>query len=507
MVSLLIGVQMRRFMLFCGVILALPVLARPAGTVFNSDFEQSGLSQWRTLGDCQLTSEQPRSGQGALRCASGSHTLFSRDALSEQGLLELWVLPESELTSYRIQVLVSDRSTLYSAWQPVAVIEHQSGSSGYKAHRVSVDDPGRKFLRLDIEAQHGFVQLDDLQIERILLATALTKNEQRIISGILDKLRRDQNIELQAESFRSLGSNYAAQLEVQRQYLEYANALHSGISLVLASSERNKMSNPMAYASFRNIISDTKRVTSKIQQARLNSMIKPFGDLVTASLNVVSAGTYSAFAEPFKSFLAASFDRSNYQNAGLSRADRKFAEEQGLKIYQDAERFLTELERELQQVSQLDNELSNIQRTIESFRRDLEKHLRDTLLHANIASSKENISRVLSKDEKVRQSMSAAVSGNISLKAGSYLNDGNNTELIRFVLKTSELLDSMQSYKDGFNQITSQMLTYYERFDRSVAPEQNPFTDKADREAWENHAKKAREYLKQSRESFNKAYL
>ena len=103
--------------------------------------------------------------------------------------------------------------------------------------------------------------------------------------------------------------------------------------------------------------------------------------------------------------------------------------------------------------------------------------------------------------------MSAAVSGNISLKAGSYLNDGNNTELIRFVLKTSELLDSMQSYKDGFNQITSQMLTYYERFDRSVAPEQNPFTDKADREAWENHAKKAREYLKQSRESFNKAYL
>ncbi|OYW91495.1 MAG: hypothetical protein B7Z18_09560, partial [Alishewanella sp. 32-51-5] len=86
-------------MLFCGVILALPVLARPAGTVFNSDFEQSGLSQWRTLGDCQLTSEQPHSGQGALRCASGSHTLFSRDALSEQGLLELWVLPESELTS------------------------------------------------------------------------------------------------------------------------------------------------------------------------------------------------------------------------------------------------------------------------------------------------------------------------------------------------------------------------------------------------------------------------
>ncbi|GHG70170.1 hypothetical protein GCM10010919_20630 [Alishewanella longhuensis] len=498
---------MRYFALLCCAILAGPVAAKPASVVFSSDFEQSNLTQWRQLGDCQLTKELARSGQAALRCGIGNSSLFSREALSEQGLLELWVSPESELTSYRIQVLLSDRSTLDSAWQPVAVIEHQAGSVGYKAHRISIDDPGRKFLRLDIEAQHGFVQLDDLQIERILLGTALHKNEQRIISGILDKLRRDQNIELQAESFRTLGTNYAAQLDVQRQYLEYANALHSGISLVLASSERNKMSNPMAYASFRSIISDTKRVSSKIQQARLNSMIKPFGDLVTATLNVVSAGTYSAFAEPFKSFLATSFDRSSYQNAGLNRADRKFAEEHGLKIYQDAERFLTELERELQQVSQLDSELATIQRTIETYRRDLEKHLRDTLLHANIASSKENISKVLSKDENVRQKITAAAAGNISLKAGTYLNDGNNTELIRFVLKTSELLDAMQSYKDGFNQITSAMLTYYERFERSVATEQNPFTEKADREAWENHARKAREYLKQSKESFNKAYL
>lgn len=498
---------MRYAMMLCCAMLALPVSAKPVSTVFSSDFEQAGLSQWRLLGDCQLTSELPRNGQGAVRCANGNNSLFSREALSEQGLLELWIMPESDLVSYRIQVLLSDRSTLDSAWQPVAVIEHQAGSSGYKAHRISIDDPGRKFLRLDIESQQGYVQLDDLQIERILLGTALHKNEQRIISGILDTLRRDQNFALQAESFRTLGTNYAAQLDVQRQYLEYANALHSGISLVLASSERNKMSNPMAYASFRAIINDTKRVSSQIQQARLNSMIKPFGDLVTATLNVVSAGTYSAFAEPFKSFLATSFDRSSYQNAGLSRSDRKFAEDNGLKIYQDAERFLSELERELQLVSQLDNELAVIQRAIEDYRKDLEKHLRETLLHASIVSSKENISKVLSKDENVRQKLIAAAAGNISLKAGTYLNDGNNTELIRFVLKTSELLDGMQRYKDGFNQITSGMLTYYERFERSVAPEQNPFTLKADRDAWENHARKARDYLKQSKDSFNKAYL
>ncbi len=498
---------MRKLAAMLCAMVAFSTVAQSTGSVFSSDFEQPTLRNWRQLGECQLTNESPRTGSGALRCNAGHSTLFSREPLSETGVLELWVMPESDVTAYRIQVLVSERSTLDSAWQPVAVIEQQAGEKGYKAHRISVDDPGRKFLRLDIETQNGFVQLDDLQVSRILLATALHKNEQRIISGILDKLRRDQNIELQAESFRSLGTNYAAQLDVQRQYLEYANALHSGISLVLASSERNKMSNPMAYASFRSIVSDTKRVSSKIQQARLNSMIKPFGDLVSATLNVVSAGTYSAFAEPFKSFLAASFDRSSYQNAGLSRADRKFAEENGLKIYQDAERFLGELERELQLVIALDNDLASIQRNIDSFRRDLEKHLRDTLLHANIAGSKENISKALSKDDVVRQKLSAAVAGNISLKASSYLNDGSNTELIRFVLKTSELLDGMQSYKDGFNQITSAMLTYYERFERSVAPEQNPFTEKADKEAWESHAKKARDYLKQSKDSFNRAYL
>ena len=160
---------------------------------------------------------------------------------------------------------------------------------------------------------------------------------------------------MQAESFRTLGKNYAAQLESQRQYLEYANAIYSSITFVLASSERNKMSNPMAYTSFRNILADTKRVASPLQQQRLNSMVKPFGDLVTATLTVVSAGAFAAFSEPFKSFLASAFDRSNYENADLSRKDRKFAEENGLKIYENAERFLGELERELVQVSTLDS--------------------------------------------------------------------------------------------------------------------------------------------------------
>ena len=487
--------------------LGVSVFVAQAAPVFIDGFESSKEIQWNQLGECSALLALPRSGDYALHCKPGSSVLFSKNAISEMGLLELWVKPVTDITAYRINVMVSDLPTINALWQPVALIEHSGGEATYKAHRISIDDPAKRYLRLDIETVNGAIDIDDIQVERILLATALQKNEQRIVSGILDKLRADQNIALQAESFRTLGVNYAAQLDMQRQYLEYANALHSGIALALASSERNKMSNPMAYASFRSIITDTKRVTTPLQQARLTSMIKPFGDLVTATLNVVSAGTYSAFAEPFKSFLASSFDKSSYSDAGLSRSDRKFAEQNGLKIYQDAERFLAELEKELQQVSALDNDLLSIQKSIDSFRRDLDKQLRDTLQHASMARSQEVISRALSKDEVVRQKLMQEIAGNISLKANSYLGEGNNTELIRFVLKTSEQLEQTQSFKDRFNQITSAMLTYYDRFERSVSANQNPFTDAADKKIWDMHAEQARLHLTQSKESFNRAYL
>lgn len=109
--------------------------------------------------------------------------------------------------------------------------------------------------------------------------------------------------------------------------------------------------------------------------------------------------------------------------------------------------------------------------------------------------------------EQVREALKEEVAGNIRLKANSYLDEGNNTELVRFVLKTSEQLEQTQSYKDQFNQIASAMLTYYDKFERSVNSSQNPCTEPADKQIWENHAQKARNYLQQSKESFNKAYL
>lgn len=477
-------------------------LAQP---VFKADFE--GSSSWNILSGCQLQHELARSGQQALFCSRGPASLVTPALVTEPGMLELWVKPENAYTSYRINILSSASLKADAPWQQIGLIEMSASSADYLAHRISIDDPGRKFIRLDIESSNGGIALDDVSIERIGLDVALQKNEQRIVSGILDRLKQNKNPELQAEQFKSLGQNYAAQLETQRQYLEYANAIYASITLVLASSERNKMSNPMAYASFRSIISDTKRVSSPLQQARLTSMVKPFGDLATATLNVVSGGTYSAFAEPFKSFLAATFDKSNYENADLNRKDRKFAEQNGLKIYENAERFLNELEKELQQVNALDNELGNMQKLVESYRKDLDKQLRSYIQHAGLARTQENFGRVMSKEESIRGSISSEIAANIGNHAQQLHDREQNTELVQYLLKTSEQLESVQEYKERFNQVTAAALTFYDRFERSIAPEQNPFTDSADKTAWENHAKKARAYIKESKEAFSKAYL
>jgi len=474
--------------------------------VFLSDFDQDKQSL-TVLAGCQLDSSQPKAGTSALHCQDGSSALVTRTPVAEAGLLEFWLKPESAFTSYKINILTSSSVSIGAQWQQIGLIEAPAGQDSYVAHRISIDDPGLKYIRLDVETQHGGVMLDQLSIQRILLDTALQKNEQRIMSGILDKLQTNQNYELKKEALQSLGKNYASQLETQRQYLEYANGIYSTITFVLAGSERNKMSNPMAYSSFRSILDDAKRVSSPLQQARLNSMVKPFSDLGTATLTVVSGGLYAAFAEPFKSFLATAFDKSNYDNADLNRKDRKFAEENGLKVYEKAEQFLGQLEKELVQVQQLDSDLQSMQRNVDSFRRDLDKHLRDYLQHAGLARTQENYSRVMSKEDPVRAKVAEDVSLAVSTRALTMLNSNDSTDLIQYMLKTSAQLDGMQEFKERFNQLTAAALTFYDKFDRSVAADRNPFTDAKDKAIWESHAQKARTYIKQSKEAFSTAYM
>lgn len=480
-------------------------VATASEQVFLSDFDSK--QGFHLLSGCQPRSEIARSGQHALWCPQGQNSIVTKHSVAEPGLLELWLKPLHTNTNYRIHILTSASMQIDSPWQQVGLIEGSSGGTDYLTHRISIDDPAKKFIRLDIDISHGALALDDISVDRILLGTALQKNEQRIINDIVQQLKQNTHYDVQAESFRTLGSNYASQMETQRQYLEYANGIYSSITFVLASSERNKMSNPMAYTTFRSILADTKRVTSPLQQQRLQSMVKPFGDLVTATLTVVSAGTFVAFAEPFKSFLASAFDRSNYENADLSRKDRKFAEQNGLKIYQQAEQFLTELERELQQMNALEQELQLMLKSVDSFRKDLDKHLRDYIRHTGLARSQENVSRVLSKEESVRTQFAAEVSERISGRALQYLATNNSTQLVQHVLKTTEQLEGITEYKERFNQITAQALTFYERFERSIAADQNPFSNAKDRAIWEQHAAKARRYIEESKEAFTKAYL
>ncbi|MDZ7922540.1 MAG: hypothetical protein U5M23_00465 [Marinagarivorans sp.] len=452
--------------------------------------------------------EPARTGAGVLQIEQGEASVRSRVNLSEQGTLELWIKTSSPATQYKINVLVATNQNSDTGWVQIGQIVGNNDSTEYHAKRISIDDPGKKYLRFDFEITNGQIWIDDVSVQKILLGTALQKNQEKVIAEVLGKLRDDKNYQVQADSLRTLGKNYAAQIDIQRQYLEYANGIYSSVTLVLATSERGKMANPLAYQTFKGVVSDVRQVASPLQKARMDSLLRPLGDIATAALNVMTQGTYAAFAEPFKTIVATAFDKSSYDNAGIDRKSRKFAEANGLQTFSKAEVFLTEVEKELNTVTTLDKDLIDIQREVDRFRRDLDKHLKESLIAGGMGRGQENYSRVMSKDEVVRTAALQEVHNYFMVRAESYQNhSSSNTEFVQFMMKVTSTMEESQVFKERFNQIAASVVTFYDKFDRSVAKDQNPFTGDTDRAVWESHAVSVRTYIQESKAAFEKAYM
>lgn len=483
--------------------------AQQKSVIFKNGFESDADNKkWALMYGATVVPDQARTGTGALQIEQGEASVRSRVNLSEQGTLELWIKTSSPATQYKINILVATNQNSDGGWVQVGQIQGSNDSGEYHAKRISIDDPGKKYLRFDFEISNGQIWLDDLAVEKILLDTALQKNQEKVIAEVLGKLRDDKNYQVQADALRTLGKNYAAQIDVQRQYLEYANGIYSSVTLVLATSERGKMANPLGYQTFKGIVSDVKRVASPIQKSRMESLLKPLGDIATASLNVMTAGAYQAFAEPFKTIVATTFDRVSYENAGIDRKSRKFAEENGLETFQKTEGFMGEVEKELNTVVALDKDLMDIQREVDKFRKDLDKHLKESLIAGGMGRGQENYNRVLSKDEPTRNAALQEIDNYFIVRAESYQNySSSNTEFVQFMMKATETMEETQVFKERFNQIASSVITFYDKFDRSVAKEQNPFSDAKDRALWESHAVKVRNYIQESKAAFAKAYM
>ncbi|WP_331344557.1 BAR domain-like protein A BdpA [Cellvibrio sp. UBA7661] len=489
--------------------LAMQAGAQQKSVIFKNGFDSdTDLKKWALIYGTKAVAEQARTGTGALLVEEGEASVRSRVNLNEQGTLEFWIKTSSPATQYTINVLVATNQNIDSGWMQVGQIKGSNDSTEYHAKRISIDDPGKKYLRLDFEVTNGQVWIDDLSVEKILLDTALQKNQEKVIAEVLGKLRDDKNYQVQADALRTLGKNYAAQIDVQRQYLEYANGIYSSVTLVLATSERGKMANPLGYHTFKGIVSDVRMVASPIQKSRMESLLKPLGDIATASLNVMTQGAYQAFAEPFKTIVATTFDRVSYENAGIDRKARKFAEANGLKTFAKAEGFLGEVEKELNMVVALDKDLMDIQREVDKFRKDLDKHLKESLIAGGMGRGQENYNRVLSKDETIRTAALQEINNYFLLQAESYQNhSSSNTEFVQFMMKATGTMEETQVFKERFNQIASSVITFYDKFDRSVAKEQNPFTSETDRALWESHAVKVRTYIQESKAAFAKAYM
>jgi hypothetical protein len=488
---------------------ALGAEAQQKTVIFKNGFEAGAdISKWALMYGATIVESGSRTGTGALLIDSAEASVRSRVSLSEQGTLELWIKTSSPATQYKINVLVAASQNSDSGWVSVGRISGHNASDEYYAKRVSIDDPGKKFLRLDIEVSNGQLWIDDISVEKILLDTALQKNQEKVIAEVLGKLRDDKNYQVQADALRTLGKNYVAQVDVQRQYLEYANGIYSSVTLVLATSERGKMANPLGYQTFKGVVNDVRTVASPIQKARMDSMLRPLGDIATASLNIMTNGAYAAFAEPFKTIVATAFDRSSYENAGIDRKSRKFAEKNGLETFNKTEVFLGEIEKELNTVTALDKDLLDIQREVDRFRKDLDKHLKESLIAGGMGRGQENYNRVMSKDEPVRNAALEEINNYFMVQAESYQNySSSNTEFVQFMMKATRTMEETQVFKERFNQIASSVITFYDKFDRSVAKDQNPFTNDKDRAVWESHAVKVRAYIQESKAAFAKAYM
>lgn len=499
-----------KILVFCTAsLMASLAMAQQKSVIFKNGFEtETEQKKWALIYGAKFANEQARTGTGVLQLEQGESSIRSRVNLSEQGTLEFWIKTSSPATQYKINVLVATSQNADSGWVQVGQILGSNDSAEYYAKRISIDDPGKKFLRLDFEVTNGQVWVDDVSVEKILLDTALQKNQEKVIAEVLGKLRDDKNYQVQADALRTLGKNYAAQIDVQRQYLEYANGIYSSVTLVLATSERGKMANPLGYHTFKGIVSDVKMVASPIQKSRMESLLKPLGDITTATLNVMTQGAYQAFAEPFKTIVATTFDRVSYENAGVDRKARKFAEANGLKTFAKAEGFLGEVEKELNTVVSLDKDLVDIQREVDKFRKDLDKHLKESLIAGGMGRGQENYNRVLSKDEPTRAAALQEINNYFLTQAESYQNhSSSNTEFVQFMMKATGTMEETQVFKERFNQIASSVITFYDKFDRSVAKEQNPFTNDTDRALWESHAVKVRSYIQESKAAFAKAYM
>lgn len=485
------------------------VVAQQKTSIFKSGFEgDADAKKWALMYGAQIVNTQARTGTGALQIEQGESSLRSRINLSEQGTLELWIKTATPATQYKINVLVALNQNSDSGWVQVGQITGSNDAAEYHAKRISIDDPGKKYLRLDIEVTNGQLWIDDITIEKILLDTALQKNQQKIITEVLDKLREDKGYQVQADALRALGKNYAAQIDVQRQYLEYANGIYSSVTLVLATSERSKMANPLGYETFKGVVDDVKFVASPIQKARIDSLLRPFGDMATATLNVMTQGAFSAFAEPFKSIVATAFDKSAYENSGINRKARKFAEANGLNTFLKAEGFMAEIEKELNTVTALDKDLLDIQRDVDKYRKDLDKHLKESLIDGGLGRGQENYNRVLSKDEPTRNAALQEITDYFMVQAESYQNQSSsNTQFVQFMMRATSNIEESQVFKERFNQIASSVITFYDKFDRSIAKDQNPFTNEKDRKIWEMHAVKVRAYIQDSKAAFAKAYM
>ena len=93
------------------------------------------------------------------------------------GVLELWVKPTAPDTHYEMTFYVRAKDKDENSWVKIGAIDSEKNDADYTAKRVSIDEAGSNYLKIEINVSSGSIAIDDIAIDKIGLAVALRKSQ------------------------------------------------------------------------------------------------------------------------------------------------------------------------------------------------------------------------------------------------------------------------------------------------------------------------------------------
>lgn len=467
---------------------------------YEANFSNAEPQRW--TGEFELRADPEGGGKNSfsLACRHGSDcTLVSSGKVQDPGMLEVQVRTESK--SVRVQVSVSTARSLNEPWSEKSRTEVQVGKTYTPVH-LAIDDVGAHFVKLHLSAANPGLLIDSISIARISFEALTSVAASESTRKMLDAYVNNSDNQALANSLRDTGRDYVAQIDTQATNIARVKAILATFSLADVVDARMRMANPIAYKGFRENVETARQVASPMQQLRLNSLLKPLGDIATGVTNVITGGVYSAIAEPLKSTFAVILDETAWGNRDIGRSVRKdLSGDKARDSFMAMSEMMDQFSSELAVVEALSTTRGQVSTQGRELVTEFEDGLKRYLGIVTTPGSPQYASVFLSDDHRAKDSARAEIRKFFD-KAAS----GGTPLVLQLSIQAGDKLRAASDSVSRYESFRANAKSYYSQLRASLAPSRNPFVRKADREEWEALAATTRVKLKVAEAAFDEAF-